>query len=230
MDGVAYTCGSSLDDDHKEMHFSLNYISGITSQTPGREADEVLGVLVHEMVHAWQWNGKGKAPGGLIEGIADFVRLKAKLQPPHWKREIAEKWDQGYQHTAYFLEWLESSVAEGCVMKINTALKDEKYEEDRFWPKVCGKSIQKLWNDYQASLEDQKQKSERREPTMADHEFWNWVRNQKTDEETIILKAIWRTRRHDNEDLKESRDKIGLDLQSLWQNYLDQLDAKAERL
>lgn len=46
---------------------------------------EIKGVLVHEMVHTMQFNGKGTCPGGLIEGIADWVRLRAGLSPPHWK-------------------------------------------------------------------------------------------------------------------------------------------------
>jgi hypothetical protein len=37
----------------------------------------VTGVLYHEVTHVWQWNGQGRANGGLIEGIADYVRLKA---------------------------------------------------------------------------------------------------------------------------------------------------------
>ncbi|KAF8672392.1 hypothetical protein HU200_049598 [Digitaria exilis] len=31
----------------------------------------------HETTHVWQWNEQGQANGGLIEGIADYVRLKA---------------------------------------------------------------------------------------------------------------------------------------------------------
>ncbi|KAK4405191.1 hypothetical protein Sango_0525600 [Sesamum angolense] len=31
-------------------------------------------------------SGNGQAPGGLIEGIADFVRLKAGYAPIHWVR------------------------------------------------------------------------------------------------------------------------------------------------
>lgn len=38
-----------------------------------------MGVCVHEMVHCWQWNAKGTCPGGLIEGIADYVRLRSGL-------------------------------------------------------------------------------------------------------------------------------------------------------
>lgn len=73
MDGVAYTFGS--DDGSKEVHFSLNHI--VNSHNGDTEAkknmrvrEEILGVLVHEFVHCYQYNGKGTAPGGLIEGIA----------------------------------------------------------------------------------------------------------------------------------------------------------------
>ncbi|KAI2475449.1 BSP-domain-containing protein [Pyrenophora tritici-repentis] len=83
MDGVAYTTGLSLDDDHKEIHFNTTYIEGIA---PTRQKEEIMGVLVHEMVHCWQRDACGTAPGGLIEGVADWVRLKAGLAPPHWKR------------------------------------------------------------------------------------------------------------------------------------------------
>jgi len=52
MPGVAYTCGLDLDNDHKELHISASYVAA----TPAaRRRDELLGVLVHEMVHVWQW-------------------------------------------------------------------------------------------------------------------------------------------------------------------------------
>jgi len=49
MDGVAYTTGSDLDSDHKEIHFSLDYIHKAISQE--RKTQEIMGVLTHEMVH-----------------------------------------------------------------------------------------------------------------------------------------------------------------------------------
>jgi hypothetical protein len=66
MQGVAYTTGSDLDDDHKEIHFSTDYIESSAS----RAHDEIFGVLVHEVVHCFQYNANGTCPGGLIEGIA----------------------------------------------------------------------------------------------------------------------------------------------------------------
>lgn len=57
----------------------------------------ITGVLYHESTHIWQWNGNGQAPGGLIEGIADYVRLKAGYAPSNWvKPGQGDRWDQGY--------------------------------------------------------------------------------------------------------------------------------------
>nr|GEZ70149.1 hypothetical protein [Tanacetum cinerariifolium] len=73
MDGVAYA-------SNNEIHVSAKYIQGYG----GDVKKEITGVLYHEMTHIWQWNGNGQAPGGLIEGIADYVRLKAGYAPSHW--------------------------------------------------------------------------------------------------------------------------------------------------
>lgn len=74
MDGVAYTFGSD-DGSEKEVHFSLKHIvnsyKGDTDDKKNaRVREEILGVLTHEIVHCYQYNGQGTAPGGLIEGIA----------------------------------------------------------------------------------------------------------------------------------------------------------------
>lgn len=147
MEGVAYTTGSDLDGDHKEIHFSAEYINGIAAD---RKADEILGVLTHEMVHCYQYNGRGACPGGLIEGIADWVRLMCNLGPPHWKREWDEKrkWDAGYQHTAYFLEYIESRYGEGTIRKLNEKLRTDRYEEKRFWTELLGRPVEQVWQDY----------------------------------------------------------------------------------
>ncbi|MCJ1319081.1 hypothetical protein MMC15_004414 [Xylographa vitiligo] len=155
MPGVAYTTGIDLDDDHKEIHFSLDYIAGIknTSSSPQRQRQEIEGVIVHEMVHCWQWNALGTAPGGLIEGIADFVRLRDALGPPHWKKVSGGEWDAGYQHTAYFLEWMDARFGEGNVIRINEALRDKRYDEKHFWRQLFGKSVQDLWSEYSRTIE-----------------------------------------------------------------------------
>ncbi|KAI4141076.1 MAG: hypothetical protein L6R39_005514 [Caloplaca ligustica] len=152
MESLAYTTGSELDSDHKELHFSLDYIEKLASEPTSRQKDEIQGVLVHEMVHCWQWNAYGTAPGGLIEGVADFVRLKAGLSPPHWKKEKGEEWDQGYQHTAYFLDWIETRCGDGSIRRLNEALRDKKYDEEAFWPDLFGEGVQELWSEYCKTL------------------------------------------------------------------------------
>lgn len=154
MDGVAYTTGSELDSDHKEIHFSLAYIAGIRPRA-ARVPSEVAGVLTHELVHCYQWNGRGTCPGGLVEGIADWVRLRCALSPPHWKREpaAAGRWDAGYQHTAFFLDYLERRFGDGTVRRINERLRLARYDGASFWPALLGHDVDALWADYKEAVE-----------------------------------------------------------------------------
>ncbi|KAH7017316.1 peptidase of plants and bacteria-domain-containing protein [Ilyonectria destructans] len=154
MPGVAYTTGSDLDSDHKEVHFSLGYIDRISPSS--RRPEEVTGVITHEFVHCFQRNGFGTCPGGLIEGIADWVRLNCRLSPPHWKRSADGKWDGGYQHTAYFLDYLERRFGEGTIRRMNEKLRIQRYEEKQFWTELVGRPVEQLWSDYAKKLEDKK--------------------------------------------------------------------------
>jgi len=161
MDGVAYTTGLDLDPQHKEIHLNLSYIANSHPDDHALRRHEIIGVVTDEMVHAYQYNAAGTAPGGLVEGIADFVRLRAGLAPPHWKgakEERGEKWDEGYQRTAYFLDWLEREKGGGTVGRINEALaKKKEYKEEEFWGEVFGKgvTVKSLWGEYNASLDEE---------------------------------------------------------------------------
>jgi len=170
MPGVAYTTGSELDSDHKEIHFSLDYILSIS---PSRKKDEIMGVLTHEMVHCYQYNAFGTCPGGLIEGIADWVRLNADLSPPHWKKEATGKWDAGYQHTGYFLEYLEQRFGTGTIRRMNEKLRIHRYEEKRFWTELLGRPVEQLWGDYSEALEKERKKSDENECVIVEKEDAN---------------------------------------------------------
>ncbi|KAM5549480.1 hypothetical protein ABKV19_000748 [Rosa sericea] len=137
MDGVAYA-------SNNEIHVSASYIAGYS----GDVKKEITGVLYHETTHIWQWNGNGQAPGGLIEGIADFVRLKAGYAPSHWvKPGQGDRWDQGYDVTARFLDYCNSLKA-GFVAELNNKLKTG-YSVNYF-ADILGKNVNQLWADYKA--------------------------------------------------------------------------------
>ncbi|CAK4033942.1 Hypothetical predicted protein [Lecanosticta acicola] len=154
LDGVAYTIGTDLDEDHKEIHINLNYIKD-------KDRHEILGVICHELVHCFQWNAEGSCPGGLIEGIADWVRLNAGLAAKHWKRSADGKWDGGYQHTGYFLQYLERRFGPGTVRRINGCLCKGKYDEKQMFEDCCsGHHVDELWKEYGEDLEKTKKREE----------------------------------------------------------------------
>ncbi|GLJ48769.1 hypothetical protein SUGI_1028440 [Cryptomeria japonica] len=100
------------------------------------------------MTHFWQWDGQGKAPRGLIDGIADYVRLTAGLVPPYWNKPgSGDRWDQGDEVTAYFLQYCES-VSSGFVANINAKMASGW--DLGFFNEVTGKSVDELWSDYKA--------------------------------------------------------------------------------
>ncbi|KAI7605037.1 hypothetical protein KC343_g13877 [Hortaea werneckii] len=149
--GLAYTTGTDLDDDHKEIHLNLDYIRRVGAE---RARHEVLGVICHELVHCFQWNAGGSCPGGLVEGMADYVRLNAGLAARHWKQEAEGNWDQGYQHTGFFLQWLEEKFGAGTVRRLNGCLREGRYDEGRVFGECCrGRRVEELWREYREELQ-----------------------------------------------------------------------------
>lgn len=150
MEGVAYTTGSELDNDHKEIHFSTRHMGNTKAENL---RSELYGVVTHELVHCFQYNGLHSCNGGLIEGIADWVRLRCGHVPPHWSPKTEDKtWDAGYETTGYFLDFLERQCGEGTVRRINEKLRLERYEEKTFWPELLDDTVENLWCIYAASL------------------------------------------------------------------------------
>src|ERR1700712_729896 len=59
------------------------------------------------------------------------------------------KWDEGYQKTAWFLEWLEQKRGLGTVSYMNDIMRrHHKYHEESFWNGIFGASVDKLWSEY----------------------------------------------------------------------------------
>lgn len=139
IDGVAFAVNN-------EIHVNANYLGNYS----GDFRREFTGVIYHEMTHIWQWNGNGKTPGGLIEGIADFVRLKANYAPSHWvKPGEGNRWDQGYDVTARFLDYC-NSLRNGFVAELNK--KTRTGYSESFFVDLLGKTVGQLWSDYKAKF------------------------------------------------------------------------------
>ncbi|KAI3702379.1 hypothetical protein L6452_28116 [Arctium lappa] len=84
----------------------------------------------------------------LIEGIADYTKLKANYaQDGFAKPGQGDRWDQGYDFTARFLEYCDGLVP-GFVAKLNKMMRvtyNVKYFED-----LTGKPVDQLWQEYKA--------------------------------------------------------------------------------
>ncbi|CAI0445519.1 unnamed protein product [Linum tenue] len=124
------------------IHISATYLGDYE----GDVAREMTGLIYHEMTHVWQWDGNGQAPPGLVSGIADFVRLKSGHGPGNWAGPgKGERWDEGYEVTARFLDYCES-LKEGFVGELNRRMRFE-YKQN-FFKHLLGKSIHELWAEY----------------------------------------------------------------------------------
>jgi len=85
--------------------------------------------------------------------FSDFVRLHQGFSPPHWKRTGADRWDAGYEKTAYFLDWIENRYGEGTIRELNGWMKGRKYHRHVF-KELTGRPVDKLWSAYCKSLEE----------------------------------------------------------------------------
>ncbi|GJZ69652.1 hypothetical protein Tco_0633202 [Tanacetum coccineum] len=106
-------------------------------------------VFYHEMTHVFQWNGEGRAPSGLMEGVADYTKLKAGYAQDQGfaKPGQGDSWDQGYDVTARFLEYCDEIVP-GFVASLNKLM---RFDFDvKFFEYLTGKPVDQLWIEYKA--------------------------------------------------------------------------------
>ncbi|XP_004137102.2 uncharacterized protein LOC101216547 [Cucumis sativus] len=102
------------------------------------------------MTHIWQWNGKGAAPGWLIEGFADYIRLQSGYIPSHWVPPGGgSNYTDSYDKTARFMDYLEKRTS-GFVSKLNQKLRDG-FSLDYF-VELQGKTVDELWAEYKAAF------------------------------------------------------------------------------
>lgn len=145
--GVAATGGATI-------HLSAEYIAGQPADTAAL-VHEITGVLYHESTHVWQNNNGsyGSDPyfTGVIEGVADWIRLTAGLASAGWSpRARGGNWYDGYTTTAYFLAWIQSTHKPRFVNQLNQKMA-QSWSND-FFLQLVGRSVDELWQDYQNSI------------------------------------------------------------------------------
>ncbi|HSI33206.1 MAG TPA: basic secretory protein-like protein [Tepidisphaeraceae bacterium] len=112
-----------------------------------------VGAVVHELVHVVQSYGRGKRPGWLVEGIADYVRFF------HYEPESARpkpnparsKYTDSYRTTGHFLDWAQRKYDKDLVVKLNAACRQARYTDD-LWKEITGKTMDELGDEWKASL------------------------------------------------------------------------------
>ncbi|KAI3702370.1 hypothetical protein L6452_28106 [Arctium lappa] len=116
-----------------------------TKQIMGFNGDvkrEFTSVMYHEMTHVLQWDGEGTTPSGLVEGVAEYTKLKANLpQPGFAKPGDGDRWDEGYDVTARFLEYCDG-ITPGFVAKLNNKMRVTYNVQ--YFEELTGKPVHQL--------------------------------------------------------------------------------------
>jgi len=123
---------------------------------------EGKGAIFHELVHVVQQYGQARrsrpdaprAPGWLVEGMADYLRW-FQFEPQSHGAEITKRnferarYDGSYRVTANFLDWVARKYAADIALQLNAAIREGRYGEE-VWTKATGKTPAQLgqqWKD-----------------------------------------------------------------------------------
>lgn len=140
-----------MDPDYKGV--AATYGGGVVRYDPAYfKANPLdLDVATHEMMHIVQAYSGG-APGWVTEGLADYERNRiglsnatAKWSLPNY--QAGQNYTDAYRITARFFVWLEIRNP-GLMVKLNTAARNNTYNNGAFWQSETGKNVDQLWSDY----------------------------------------------------------------------------------
>ncbi|CAA0830953.1 Plant basic secretory protein (BSP) family protein [Striga hermonthica] len=106
-------------------------------------------LMYHEMTHVFQWHGNFTAPGGLTEGMADYVMVKSNIyeKDKYTKPGSGSRWDEGYGVTERFLEYCDG-LRKGFTAALNKKMR-YRYS-DEFFVELLGKPVSQLWREYKS--------------------------------------------------------------------------------
>jgi PKD repeat protein len=145
-----------------EIGFDMNYLNSFSSSHDDQvSADEIYGVLCHEICHGYQNSpkncGEYGSPNenyGFIEGTADLARLlTGGFNPPRYPK-VGGSWINGYNTTAFFYQWVQNTKGDkDFLIKFNkSALTINPWSADKAFNEIFGESVQSLWDQYQDAI------------------------------------------------------------------------------
>ncbi len=156
-DGISAKGGTP---PHINIFFSATYLQGCKDRgmTDEQLMDEILGVLVHEVTHGYQFSPQGAGqykPGddfyGFIEGMADYVRYVSGYFTTA-DRQQGGHWNDGYRTSGFFIDWLHSKNT-NFLSEFNQSAKTiNPWSWEKATQQITGKSVAALWNEYQDDI------------------------------------------------------------------------------
>jgi hypothetical protein len=137
---------------------STNHLAAVAA-AGGDVAAEIKGILLHEMTHMYQHDdkapGEGSYPnlGNVIEGVGDFVRIRAGWPPKNAKPSKTGTWDDaGYWKPAFFLLWIDVTFPD-FLYRMNLSMKagDGVSWSPQAIGDITGSSVDGLWQEYKGA-------------------------------------------------------------------------------
>jgi hypothetical protein len=129
-------------------------------QAAGRDvAAEIKGILLHEMTHMYQNDDKAAGEGtwptlpNILEGVGDFVRIRAGFTPYSTKPAKGGTWDDtGYTKPAFFLLWIDVKFPD-FLYRMNLSMKagDGVAWTPQTIQDITGTSVDALWQEYKTA-------------------------------------------------------------------------------
>ena len=148
FEGVANAGGGNI-------NFSSRHIANYRAPEDARF--EFLGVLIHEATHLYQFDA---GSGGLVEGMADFVRIRAGHHRMS-RRVPGGAWTEPYTTSGFFFSWLagpgglqrdgRGRADRDIGWAINEAMRGSEFRESVFMERL-GADVDTLWREYQDAL------------------------------------------------------------------------------
>lgn len=150
--GVAWKDG---EPPHITVAVSSDYLVKYNAEG-GNIAEEVKGILFHELTHAYQHSSAQDLSS--IEGVADLVRYLSGYMSLDY-RKVGGEYTSSYKITGFFYDWIQAVYQDQCdfLYELNqtaSPANNGEWSLESAFIKITGKTPEVLWAQYQQELEE----------------------------------------------------------------------------